>query len=94
MYSTKWQPSPNDTTAYAAFRWFANSIENDSMELYATDRDAFEQIEHVLRDTLHQLADLRARLVRPDGDCPDGWILCHGVCAPSCDPLDAASKQK
>ena len=91
----KWQPSPNDTTAYAAFRWFANSIENDSMELYATHRDAFEQIEHVLRDTLKELAGLRKKLVQPpDGDCPDGWILCHGVCAPSCEGLGAAAKQK
>ena len=91
----KWQPSPNDTTAYAAFRWFANSIENDSMELYATHRDAFEQIEHVLRDTLKELAGLRKKLVHPpDGDCPDGWILCHGVCAPSCEGLGAAAKQK
>ena len=29
----KWEPSPYDTTAIAAFRWFANTIENDALEL-------------------------------------------------------------
>ena len=35
------------------------------MELYATDRDAFEQIEQVLRDTMQELADLRASSFDP-----------------------------
>lgn len=88
----EWKPSPRDATSFAAFRWFANAIENDSMELYATDRDTYEHIEHVLRSTLKQLAELRIRFAIPQEEdgCPDGWILCNGVCAPSCDMLEAA----
>ena len=93
MPPTKWQPSPNDTTSFAAFRWFANSIENDAMELYATDRGTYEQIEEVLRHTLKDLAALRGKLALPPGndDCPEGWVLCNGVCAPSCDLIGGAA---
>ncbi len=95
MPPTKWQPSPNDTTSFAAFRWFANSIENDAMELYATDRGTYEQIEEVLRHTLKDLAALRGKLALPPGndDCPEGWVLCNGVCAPSCDLIGPAAQQ-
>ena len=86
------KPSPNDATSFAALRWFANTIENESMELYATDRETYERIEHVLRSTLRSLAALRIKLARPPDDgCPDGWVLCNGVCKPSCDDLELAA---
>lgn len=92
MPPREWKPSPNDATSFAAFRWFANAIENDSMELYATDRDTYEHIQQVLRRTLKQLASLRTKFAIPQEDdgCPDGWLLCNGVCAPSCDILGEA----
>lgn len=87
----KWEPSPNDTTAIAAFRWFANSIENDALEVYATDRRHFAAIEGVLRMTLRELAAIRknAMVSEEEDGCPDGWILCDGICKPSCDGIEA-----
>ena len=94
MPPTESTPSPNDATSFAAFRWFANSIENESMELYATHRDTYEHIEQILRSTLRRLAALRTTLALPPNDeCPDGWILCNGVCKPSCDNLEIAAPQ-
>jgi hypothetical protein len=95
MPLSEWKPSANDVTSFAAFRWFANSIENESMELYATDRNTYEHIEHVLRNTLARLAALRIKLaLPPEDDCPDGWLLCNGVCKPSCDNLELAAPER
>ena len=96
MPVTEWKPSPKDPTSFAAFRWFANAIENDALELYITDRSTYEEIEHILRSTLRQLAHLRMKEALPPGDneCPDGWVLCNGICAPSCETIGAAPEQK
>ena len=87
----KWEPSPNDATAFAAFRWFANAIENDSLELYATNPRHFPEIERLLRDTLKALKRLGQTALIPDGEngCPDGWVLCDGICKPSCDNIES-----
>jgi hypothetical protein len=94
MPPREWTPSPKDATSFAAFRWFANAIENESMELYATSRETYEHIESVLRNTMKELAELRVKfaLGADENGCPDGWILCNGVCAPSCDNLEAAQE--
>lgn len=83
----RWEPSPEDTMSLAAFRWFANSIENFAIELYATDRGSFEEIERILRGTLAGLKDVRTqiKLSEDDSACPDGFVMCHGMCAPSCE---------
>lgn len=92
MSLRKWEPSPNDATSFAAFRWFANAIENDSLELYATNRSTYPEIERVLRNVMKELADLRGKFaLPPTEECPDGWILCRNVCAPSCDLVDEAA---
>ena len=55
-YDTRhWDPSPEDGISLAALRWFANTIENFAIELYATDRRSFTQVENVLRNTLKEL---------------------------------------
>lgn len=89
----RWEPSPEDTMSLAAFRWFANTIENFAIELYATDRGSFEEIETVLRTTLHELNGVRTRIkLSADSGCPDGFVMCEGMCAPSCDmEAEAAS---
>jgi hypothetical protein len=71
----------------AAFRWFANTIENFAIELYATDRDSYEEVEGVLRNTLKELQRVRRGFLVPqeENGCPDGYVLCDGVCMPSCD---------
>jgi hypothetical protein len=84
---TKWDPSVTDATSFAAFRWFANAIENEALELYATDKAQFGRIEEVLRRTLKDMGAIRQTTKTLDGEnpCPDGWVLCDGVCKPSCD---------
>ena len=82
----KWEPSARDGMSLAAFRWFANTIENFAIELYATNRDTYPEVESILRNALEELKAVRIQF--PLGvadDCPDGYVLCHGVCAPSCD---------
>ena len=91
----EWKPSSEDATSLAALRWFANTIENFAIELYATDRESFPDIERVLRDTLAKLKGVKAQFSVPDEEngCPDGYVLCHGVCAPSCDDLESESRE-
>ena len=86
-----WEPSPNDATNIAAFRWFANTIENEALELYTTDQAHFARIEAVLRNTLKDLYYIREKAFRAmeENGCPDGWVLCDGICKPSCDGLEA-----
>lgn len=85
----KWEPSSNDATSLAAFRWFANTIENEAIALYVTERSTFGQIEEVLRRTLRELSDICNENYVPaeENGCPDGWVLCDGVCQPSCDTI-------
>jgi len=94
----KWDPSARDGMSLAAFRWFANTIENFAIELYATDRASYEDIEVVLRNTLKELKNVRMEFAIPQGEngCPDGYVLCDGVCSPSCDveAVDLASSQE
>ena len=52
----KWEPSPKDASNIATFRWFANALENEALELYATDRRHFTHIEEVLRRALKAMA--------------------------------------
>ena len=93
---TTWKPYPEDAISLAAFRWLANTIENFAIELYATDRGSFEEVEGVLRNTLKELQHTRRRFAVSPGEngCPDGYVLCHGICAPSCDELALASAVK
>lgn len=84
----KWEPSPNDAMSLAAFRWFANAIENRAVEMYATDRGTYHHIERILRHALREMAHTKAQFAvsEEDNGCPDGYILCSdGMCAPSCE---------
>ena len=87
----KWEPSANDAIAIATFRWFANALENDALELYMTDRSHFAHIESVLRRAVKDLADTqtKSRLSQEEDGCPEGWVLCDGICKPSCDSLES-----
>ena len=87
----KWEPSPQDATSFAAFRWFANALENEAMELYATDRRHFARIEEVLRAAMKEMSYIREKAIvsEEEDGCPDGWVLCDGICRPSCDGIEA-----
>ena len=91
----KWEPSAKDATALAAFRWLANTIENESVALYVTERDCFREIEDVLRRALRELKYLKTNYAVPaeENGCPDGWVLCDGVCQPSCDQIEEAQPE-
>ena len=89
-----WKPYPEDAISLAAFRWLANTIENFAIELYATDRGSFDEVEGVLRNTLKELQHTRRNFAVSPEDCPDGYVLCHGICAPSCEVLAEASAVK
>ena len=95
MALREWKPSGNDATSLAAFRWFANTIENEAMELYATDRERFKEIEEIRRGTLRELAAMRVKAAIPNDEngCPDGWVLRNGICAPSCDLIGEVAKK-
>jgi hypothetical protein len=83
----KWEPSSGDAMSLAAFRWLANTIENAAIELYATDRASFSKVEDLLRNTLKELQAARRSFAvsEEENGCPDGYVLCHGICAPSCE---------
>jgi hypothetical protein len=87
----KWEPSASDAVSIATFRWFANQLENDALELYMTDRRHFGHIERVLRRALKEMSNTqqRARVSEEEDGCPDGWVLCDGICKPSCDELES-----
>lgn len=82
-----WEPSSNDAMSLAAFRWFANTLENVAIEVYATKRESFDQIENVLRHALEDMGRLKKQyqVSQEENGCPDGYVLCNGVCAPVCD---------
>jgi ferredoxin len=89
-----WEYSPKDALRLAAIRWFANTIENLSIELYATNPVTFENTEALLKETLQQLKLQREQISTTGQDeCPDGYELCGGLCVPSCDPGDLSTPQ-
>jgi hypothetical protein len=78
--------SPKDALSLAAIRWLANTIENVATEIYASSRETFPETEKVLKACVNDLL-LQRDKIRNDGlihDCPAGWELCEGVCAPAC----------
>ena len=94
MEIRNWEPSGRDATSLAAFRWFANTIDNFAIELYATRPELFPEIEAVLRSTLRELERLkqtRFAISKEENGCPDGYVWCNGICAPSCDGVIEAA---
>lgn len=83
-----WKAHPEDAIRLAALRWFAIEIERLTIEVYASDRTKFVEMERELRHTLKRLGRTRKtvqRLALGDEDCPMGYLLCKdGLCAPMC----------
>lgn len=82
----------NDAERLAALRWLAMKIEQIAIEVFVTDRGKFSQIEDSLRDEVQLLKQI-GRPLKPhdDDDCPDGYVLCRGLCAPMCDGMNQAA---
>jgi len=92
----KWESTPGDAISLAAFRWLANALENGAIELYATDHHTFKHTEAIMRAALKEMMMLKVRfgVALEDNGCPDGYVLCNGVCAPSCELLAEAQAEK
>jgi hypothetical protein len=83
-----WQAQPSDAIRLAALRWFGLEMERLSIEIYASNQDAYAQMERVFRRALADLGEVRAMSALMDGDCPDGFLLCKDrICAPMCDGI-------
>jgi hypothetical protein len=83
-----WQAQPSDAIRLAALRWFGLEMERISIEIYASNQDAYGQMERVFRRALADLGDVRAAAAIMDGECPDGFVLCKDrICAPMCDGI-------
>ena len=89
--ANKTQHGTNDAQRMAAIRWLAMKIEQISIEVLVTDRDKFDAVEGSLKDEVNRLK----QICRPEppvagDDCPDGFVLCDGLCAPMCDRNNSA----
>ena len=83
-----WQAQPSDAIRLAALRWFALEMERISIEIYASNQDAYAQMERVFRGAIAELGEVREMSALLDGDCPDGYVLCRDkICAPMCDGI-------
>ena len=91
--TTRWQAAPDDAIRLAALRWFALTLEQRAIELYATNALSYHEMEHVLRKALHHMDELGEKFALAEEDeCPEGYIPCgNGVCKPSCDRLSDPS---
>jgi len=89
------KPSAEDATSLFAIHWLANAIENLAIELYATDPSTFLESEKVLKACLKELTLQRNHISPGNGDdCPIGYELCDGICAPTCSGRGEFSARK
>ena len=88
-----WQAEPDDAIRLAALRWFALQIERLGIEIYATDKSRYAEIEKILRTALSRMAGTKKDLSQDEeSECPEGFILCKdGFCAPMCDGISGDS---
>jgi hypothetical protein len=85
-----WQAQPSDAIRLAALRWFGLEMERISIEIYASNQDAYAGMERVFRGAIAELGEIRKTSAIMDGDCPDGYVLCKDrICAPMCDGIVA-----
>lgn len=85
-----WQAEPDDAIRLAALRWFALQIERLSIEIYASDKNRYFELEKIFRTALTRMSGTKKSLSQKsdDSECPEGFILCkNGLCAPMCDGI-------
>jgi hypothetical protein len=81
----KWKSGPADVPAIASFRWFANTIENQALVRYMTNKGTFEETQEILRAAVRALGPIQTTDSTLFGHCPPGWIECEdGFCRPEC----------
>ena len=88
----RWQGSTDDAIKLAAIRWFACAIEMEAIQIYATDPAKYTEIEGKMGDCIDAIHKLkRDKTIGDEGECPPGYTMCGGECAPRCpgDPENA-----
>lgn len=73
-----------DVTDVAAIRWLAMAIEQAALSAYITKTKNFSNIEKVMRAQVVSLNGIGQGKKLEEGDCPNGWIECDGMCSPMC----------
>ncbi len=88
-----WQAEPSDAIRLAALRWFGLEMERIAIEIYATNQEAYPEMELVFRQALSELDGVRKTAALQDGECPEGYVLCKDrICAPMCDGIVGSSE--
>jgi hypothetical protein len=90
----KWQPEPDDAIRLAALRWYALTIEAQAIQLYATDSSKYGAVETILRDAVKLMDAVRPSPIGGGGDCPPGFVMCGGECAPMCLQPDLSARDR
>ena len=82
-----WVADPKDAINLAALHWYALTIDRLCIELYATNRKAFPELEKLLQSQVKALYAFSKDVGLTDDDrCPGGYMMCpDGLCAPACD---------
>jgi len=82
----KRQPRQSDDGLnLGAIHWLALEIEQAAMEVYVTHPDRYADVLESLREAVEELRGMGpAKLEDDEGDCPEGWIECDGLCVPIC----------
>jgi hypothetical protein len=82
-----WVPDPKDAINLAALRWYALTIDRLCIEIYATNRKKFRELETLLQSQVKALYGFAKDVgLRDDDQCPPGYMMCPDrLCAPSCD---------
>jgi hypothetical protein len=75
----------NDALNIAAIHLLALQIEQVATEVYVTDPDRFEDVLAMMREQVGALrGSTPTSFSDNDDECPEGWILCDGLCMPMC----------
>ena len=80
----KWTGTTDDAIKLAAIRWFACAIEMEAIQIYATNPALYLKIEARMGDCIDKLHGLKKKDIIGDEDCPPGYTMCGGECAPRC----------
>jgi hypothetical protein len=67
-------------------RWYANTIENESLVLLAVAPDEWEGVQTILRRAAHDVHAMSVELASRNPEvCPPGTMKCtDGSCRPMC----------
>jgi hypothetical protein len=82
-----WVAQPQDAINLAALHWYALTVDRLCIEIYATNRKKFRELERLLQSQVKALYEFAENVRFTDDDeCPPGYMMCSDrLCAPSCE---------